>query len=337
MPDAIEVVGLSKSYPKRKAPPVKAVDHVSLTVKTGQVFAFLGPNGAGKTTTIKMLCGLITPDSGAARLNGVDVGRDKYRAMSQIGVVLEGTRNVYWRLTAWENLMYFGRLKGFGGKRLAERAEQFLRELDLWDRRNDLVNEFSRGMQQKVSIACALIHDPPIVLLDEPTLGLDVAASRTVKGWVARLAHEQGKTVVLTTHQLDMAQELCDRVAIMTKGRLVANQPVGELLRVFREEYYQIRLKGILSLSLNGHRPVWLDGLSATLDDDETVLSGPVRGQDALHQLLDHLHELGLPLLEARRVEPDLEEVFVKLTNGEGHPAGMTSQSAVQETGGAVL
>ncbi|HEY3342103.1 MAG TPA: ABC transporter ATP-binding protein [Anaerolineae bacterium] len=317
MPDAIEVNGLCKTYPKRNAPPVKAVDHVSLSVKPGQVFAFLGPNGAGKTTTIKMMCGLITPDAGVVHLNGIVVGRDKYQAMQQIGVVLEGTRNVYWRLTAWENLMYFGRLKGCSGKRLTQRAEQFLRELDLWERRNDLVNEFSRGMQQKVSIACALIHDPSIVLLDEPTLGLDVAASRTVKGWVMRLAREQGKTVVLTTHQLDMAQELCDRVAIMSNGRLVANQPVSELLGVFREEYYQIRVKG----HLFGYHPAWLNGLSAAEDEADTVFSGPVSGQGALHALLDNLHEMGLPLLEARRVEPDLEEVFVRLTSDDGHMA----------------
>ena len=313
MGDAIVVEGLSKAYTKRHAPPVRAVDGISLTVRSGEVFAFLGPNGAGKTTTIKMMCGLITPDAGSVRLNGVDVLRDRFQAMQQIGVVLEGTRNVYWRLTAWENLMYFGRLKGFAGRKLTRRAEQFLRELELWDRRNDLVNEFSRGMQQKVSIACALIHDPPIVLLDEPTLGLDVAASLTVRRWIANLVREQAKTVVLTTHQLDMAQELSDRVAIMNKGRLVANQTVSELLRIFREEYYQIRLKG----RLNGHRPAWLDGLSVVTEEDETILSGSLPGQNALHQLLDNLHELGLPLLEARRVEPDLEEVFVKLVNGE--------------------
>ena len=311
---AIEALDLSKSYPKRKAPPVKAVDHVSLAVPRGQVFAFLGPNGAGKTTTIKMMCGLITPDTGRALLNGYDAQRQHYQAMRQIGVVLEGTRNVYWRLTAWENLMYFGRIKGFAGRMLQQRAERFLRELDLWERRNDLVNEFSRGMQQKVSIACALIHDPPIVLLDVPTLGLDVQAARVVKGWVARLSRQEGKTVVLTTHQLDMAEELCDRVAIMSHGRLVANQSVSELLNVFRQEYYQIRLKG----RLNGNRPACLNGLTASEDNGETTLTGPVAGQDALHTLLDSLYSLGMPLLEARRVDPNLEEVFVRLTSESG-------------------
>ena len=207
---AIEMISLSKTYPKRKGPPVQAVVDLSLAIPPGQVFGFLGPNGAGKTTTIKMMCGLVTPTTGVARLNGYDVSTRRGDAMRQVGVVLEGTRSVYWRMSAWENLMYSGRLKGRRGKELKARAEWLLEELDLWDRRKDTVREFSRGMQQKVSIACALVADPPIVLLDEPTLGLDVQSARTVKEWIRRLASEQGKTVLLTTHQLDMAQELCD-------------------------------------------------------------------------------------------------------------------------------
>ncbi len=321
---AIEARSLSKSYPKRNAPPVIAVNDVSLAIPAGQVFAFLGPNGAGKTTTIKMMCGLITPDSGSTLLNGFDSTHQHFKAMSQIGVVLEGTRNVYWRLNAWENLMYFGRIKGLGGARLKARAEQFLRDLDLWDRRKDLVNEFSRGMQQKVSIACALIHDPPIVLLDEPTLGLDVQSSRTVKSWVSKLAREEGKTIVLTTHQLDMAEALCDRVAIMNKGRLVANQPVSELLNVFRQEYYQITLRG----RLNSNRPEWLHGLKIDEEEGETTLTGAIAGQDALHTLLDGLYSLGLPLLEAKRIDPNLEDIFVRLTGVESNGAPATNRSS---------
>ena len=202
---AIEIESLSKTYNKGKRAQVRAVQVLSFAVLAGQVFGFLGPNGAGKTTTIKMLCGLVTPTSGTARLNGYDVARQRGEAMRQFGVVLEGTRSVYRRLSAWENLQYFGRLKGRRGRGLKSRAEWLLGELDLWERRKEQVRELSRGMQQKVAIACALIADPPIVLLDEPTLGLDVQSARTVKTWIRRLASEQGKTVLLTTHQLDMA------------------------------------------------------------------------------------------------------------------------------------
>ncbi|HLZ81816.1 MAG TPA: ABC transporter ATP-binding protein [Ktedonobacteraceae bacterium] len=168
-PNAIEITSLSKIYPTAHRETVAAVDDLNLVVEAGQVFGFLGANGAGKTTTIKMMCGLITPTTGLIRIGGHDVSRERSAVMHLIGAVLEGTRNVYWRLTAWQNLMYFGHLKGSWGKELKERAKELLGELDLWERRNDPLRTFSRGMQQKVAIACALIGNPSIILLDEPT------------------------------------------------------------------------------------------------------------------------------------------------------------------------
>ena len=158
---AIETVSLVKSFKGRHGAKFTAVDDVNLKVRSGQVFGFLGPNGAGKTTTIKMMCGLITPSSGRVLINGYDVRGRRGDAMLQIGAVLEGTRNVYWRMTPWQNLMYFGRLKGQMGRRFKGRARTLLEELDLWGRKGDAVRTFSRGMQQKVAIACALVADPP--------------------------------------------------------------------------------------------------------------------------------------------------------------------------------
>lgn len=306
---AIEIDNLSKTYAKRNSRAVKAVQDLSLDLPTGQVLGFLGPNGAGKTTTIKMICGLVQPSTGRVLLNGHDALRARRYAMRQIGVVLEGARNIYWRLSSWQNLMYFGRLKGCCGKSLKQRAKQLLTELDLWERRNDPVGTFSRGMQQKVAIASALIADPPIVLLDEPTLGLDVQAARTVKLWVNRLAREQGKTVVLTTHQLDMAEELCDRIAIMRQGQLIADQPVSEMLGVFQQEFYQVRVRG----HLNGQRPQWLNGMQIAEENGESLLSGALQSQEELYDLIGHMRGLGLPLVSVIRTEPDLEEIFVRL------------------------
>ena len=329
-PLAIEVSGLSKSYRRRGRPPVHAVRPLDLAVPRGQIFGFLGPNGAGKTTTIKMLCGLITPDSGVVRLGGCDVQRQRGAAMRQIGAVLEGTRNVHWRLSAWQNLQYFGGIKGCAGAAIRERAETLLRDLDLWERRRDLLHTFSRGMQQKVAIACALVADPPIVLLDEPTLGLDVHSARTVKEWIVRLARERGKTVVLTTHQLDMAEEVCDRVAIMRGGELIADEPIRDLLALFRQDRYRIRVAGHLDAArLDGHdgrsgrTPAWLDGVSLGADGGDTVLLAAVPDQAALYDLLARLRAAGRPLVSLARVEPTLEEVFVKLTGetGEGGAA----------------
>ena len=316
---AIEIEGLNKVYQSRGVADVHAVKNLHLSVPKGQVFGFLGANGAGKTTTIKMLCGLITPTSGRIRVNGYDVVHQHRETMQQIGAVLEGTRNVYWRLSAWQNLMYFGRLKGYSRKEIRARAEHLLHDLEMWDRRNDVLRHFSRGMQQKIAIACALISDPPIVLLDEPTLGLDIQAAITVKAWIASLAREHNKTIVLTTHQLDVAQELCDRVAIMSKGRLLVDQPLEELLHLFHHEYYQIKLRGHLERQL----APWFDSWSINNEDGNTILSGSISDQAALYGLITKLHDLHLPLLSITQVEPNLEEVFIDLmkeTNkGETH------------------
>src|SRR6516165_1622489 len=271
-PLAFELTELSKVYHRGKDTAVRAVDDLNLSVPAGQVVGLLGPNGAGKTTTIKMMCGLVTPTSGRVRLYGYDVARERPLAVRQVGVVLEGARNVYWSLSAWQNLLYFGRLKGLSSRLIVPRAESLLRSLDLWERRYQAVGGFSRGMQQKVAIAAALIADPPILLLDEPTIGLDVQTARMVNDWIAQLAHEQGKTIVLTTHQLALAQELCDRVVIIHQGHLLTDLPVHKLLARFRKDLYEIRLGGSLDSSASS----WLDGFSVTSEDGESSIRGPI-------------------------------------------------------------
>jgi ABC-2 type transport system ATP-binding protein len=227
----------------------------------------------------------------------------------QVGAVLEGARNVYWSLSAWQNLLYFGRLKGLSRKQIVPRAESLLRSLDLWERRHQAVGSYSRGMQQKVAIAAALITDPPILLLDEPTIGLDVQTARTVKDWIAKLAHEQGKTIVLTTHQLALAQELSDRIAILHQGRLLTDLPVRALLDRFRQDTYEIRLGS----PLNPGTAPWLDGFSVTSADGKSCIRGPIPDQDRLYDLLTHIRAQHLLLTAVEPVEPNLEDVFVQI------------------------
>ena len=150
--DAIHISGLRKTYSTGKGVPIQAVKDINLSVPSDCIFGFLGPNGAGKTTTIKMICGLVKPTAGKILVNNMDVWQNRSSAMREIGAVLEGTRNVHWTLSAWDNLIYFGHLKGMWGKKLTERARWLLNEMDLWDRRDDLVRIFSRGMQQKVAV-----------------------------------------------------------------------------------------------------------------------------------------------------------------------------------------
>lgn len=325
---AIEIESLSKLYRRRNGDDIHAVRPLHLAVAPGQVFGFLGSNGAGKTTTIKMACGLVIPTTGTVRLNGYDVRKQRGQAMQQIGAVLEGTRNIYWRMNAWQNLIYFGRLKGVpSGKLLKTRAEALLRELDLWERRKDAVREFSRGMQQKVAIAAALITDPPIVLLDEPTLGLDVKASRTVQTWIEQLTKERGKTVVLTTHQLDMAENLCDRVAIMSQGRLLANRPIAELLALFRQEFYQVRVRAPIKPEAVELFP----GFVASQENGHTVLSGALSDGLTVFDLAARARRVGLDLVSIAQAEPNLEEVFVELVDQAEQLASETTlQTMVQ-------
>lgn len=306
---AIAVSGLTKVYQARSGPK-RAVDNLDLTIEPGQVFGLLGMNGAGKTTTIKMMCGLITPTAGSVRVHGHDVRRARRQAMSRIGVVLEGARNIHWQLSAWDNLRYFARIKGCRGRSWQPRAEQLLKELSLWDRRDDPVAQFSRGMQQKVAIACALAADPPVILLDEPTLGLDTQSAHTVRTWVERLAGEQGKTVLLTSHQLDVVQALSDRVAVIHQGRLLVDAPMKELLSLFRRDAYQIRLGGRCDVL-----PDEWSRFKVSEEDGEIHLTGEIDSQEDLHEALATARRRSLTVLSVNRLEPTLEEVFLKVVD----------------------
>jgi ABC-2 type transport system ATP-binding protein len=325
---AIQLSGLTKRY-RRGRDWLTAVNGVTISVPPGQVIGLLGPNGAGKTTTIKMACGLIVPTAGTIRLDGYDVAQRRASAVRQIGAVLEGSRNVYWPLTAWQNLMYFGRLKGLGGEQIRPRAQRLLTDLGLWDRRNETVGSYSRGMQQKVAIAAALITDPPILLLDEPTIGLDVEAARTVKDWIAQLAADEGKTIVLTTHQLPIVQELAGRIAVIRDGTIIADLPTGELLSEFAEDRFEVRAGGLL----NGFAGKLPAGARAEADAGTTRVVLPDADQRRLQEFLEDLRAAGVPLLSVTQARPGLEEVFLRLI-GTPAPDPRPADAAAVPAGG---
>ncbi|MGH9244884.1 MAG: ATP-binding cassette domain-containing protein [Acidimicrobiales bacterium] len=305
----LEARGLTKVF-GTGTDAIRAVDDVDLVVHAGEVVGLLGPNGAGKTTTIKMVAGLVTPTRGDVTILGQDLRRHRGQAVRQLGAVLEGGRNVYWALSAWQNLVYFGRLRGLRTRELAPRAEWLLRELGLWERRDQAVGGFSRGMQQKVAVAAALVSDPALLLLDEPTIGLDVAAARTVKDWVRRLAAEEGKAVVLTTHQLAVAQELSHRVAVISAGRILANRSIGELLDQFSEDRYKIDV----AVPPDTVPPSMLYDV-ARRNGGHASLS--VSSSEAVYEVLDLLARHKVPLVSVAPVRPDLEEVFVRLVGAD--------------------
>src|SRR2546421_5074039 len=221
-----------------------AVDHINLKVERGRFFGFLGPNGAGKSTTIKMLTGLLSPTAGEIRVMGRDVQREPLEVKRRIGVVPEDL-NLFERLTGAEMLTFTGRMYGLVPAEIAERTQELLALMELDDEPRKLVVEYSHGMKKKLSLACALIHRPEILFLDEPFEGIDAIASRTLKNLLSRLT-ERGLTVFLTSHVLEIVERLCTDIAIISQGRPVASGPLAELRRGIAVEGEEAR--GALSL-----------------------------------------------------------------------------------------
>ena len=222
MDSAISMTGLTKRFNDKTV-----IDGVSLDIPRGVVYGLLGPNGAGKTTIVRMLSTLLKPSSGSAKVNGFDVLSDPIKVRKSIGVLPEDT-GLYDRLTATETLQFYGGIQGLSGALLQGRIEGLLKMFELYDRRQDRVGKYSRGMRQKLALARALIHDPPVLLLDEPTLGLDVMSTRAIRDYVKNVAKE-GKTVLLTSNNMYEAQLLCSRVTILSKGAIRASGTVEEL------------------------------------------------------------------------------------------------------------
>jgi len=219
---AIRAQGLTKRFGK-----LLAVDHIDFSVTRGEIFGLLGPNGAGKTTTLRMLCTLLKPTDGTAVVNGFDVRRQPLDVRKSIGVLPEDA-GLYDRLSPVEHMLYYGRLHGMGDGDIRKRAEHLLQRVELLDRASEKVGTFSKGMKQKVALLRAFIHNPPVLLLDEPTAGLDVASARSIRDYMLS-EKKEGKAVVLSTHNMTEAQKLCDRLAIINHGRIVGLGTVEEL------------------------------------------------------------------------------------------------------------
>ena len=218
----IETQALVKRYGDKVA-----VNNVSLEVQAGEVFGFLGPNGAGKTTTIKMIVGLLQPSSGTVKVAGYDVQSQPLQAKAASGYVPD-TPNLYAKLTARELLRFVGDLYDLDRQHMAQRTEELLRVLDLAEAADNTIDSYSHGMQQKTSLAAALMHDPKVLVLDEPTVGLDPKSARLIKDILRQMA-DRGSAVFLSTHILEIAERMCDRIGIINKGELVAVGTMNEL------------------------------------------------------------------------------------------------------------
>ncbi|WP_218644820.1 ABC transporter ATP-binding protein [Natronomonas gomsonensis] len=311
---AIAVEGLTKRF-GTGADSVLAVDNVSFEVETGSVVGLLGPNGAGKTTLIKSVLGMIVPDEGSVRIGGIDVAERPKAAYANVDAMLEGARNDYWRLTVRENLRYFATVSGVDPDSVTDRHDRLLERLDLAEWADTPVRKLSRGMKQKVSLASVLAGGADVVFLDEPTLGLDVESSRTLQRELRRLAEEDGLTVLISSHDMGVIETVCDRVLVMSEGRIVADDSVDSLLRDAASGTVIIE-----SLDLDG------DAIAAIrerfdITDIEELERGVrievVAAGDNLYALMDVLSGAGVTPERVRTVEPDLEDIFVGLTREE--------------------
>lgn len=314
----IEVKGLKKGYKKRKTKEwVQAVNDVNFTVKRGEILGLLGPNGAGKTTTIKMICGLIVPDEGEVVINGITMQKNRLKGLEHISAVLEGNRNLYWRLTARENLEYFAGNRGNSRKEKASEIEELLHEFKLKQKENELVSNLSRGMQQKLALAVALLADSDVILLDEPTLGLDIETGYEVRQLLKKIS-EAGKTIIISTHDMPVVQDLCERTVIINDGKVIADEKVEELMNLFETSVYVLTLGNELTeqqqkeLDVKFPMNELLDGmkLTITLEQDNDI-----------YDLMDLLKKENTIIEKIDRTTINFEEVFMNLIQEEKNHA----------------
>ncbi len=302
---AIEALELTKSYGE-----ILAVDHINFEVKKGEIFGFLGPNGAGKTTTIRMLTGLSKPTAGSARVLGFDIDSEIAEAKKQIGVVPE-LSNLYDELSALDNLIFMAQLYGVPRNQRKGRAEQLLKMFRLYERRNDSFATLSRGMKRALTIAAALVHGPKLLFLDEPTVGLDVVAARSLRSLIANL-RQQGITVFLTTHYLEEADLLCDRITILVNGRIVTvNTPEALKSSIGSDLPVEISFAAPPQKfeEVSGKLP---NLRVVTVNNKVRIYGGKPR--EVLEVVLQFAKTRGVEIDAVTTVRPSLEDAFIKIT-----------------------
>lgn len=308
-PLAIEVSNLSKRFEQ-----VTAVDKISFAVRRGELFGFLGPNGAGKTTTINMLIGLARPDTGLIRIGGLDCTLRPRAAQHLIGVVPDES-NLYPELTGFDNLCFCAALYGLPKNERQKRAQALLDRFGLNGAANRKFGRYSKGMKRKLTIAAGIIHHPPLLFLDEPTTGIDVASARHIRQLIADL-NQAGTTIFLTTHYIEEAERLCDRIAFIVRGQIVRVDAVASLLQ-------PIQARHILLLSVVEANTTLCETLASHFPDFEfQLLSGEQIRIEAVEPIpvgpvVRFLDEQGIEVREARRLRPSLEDVFVRVTGFE--------------------
>lgn len=299
--NAVQTVKLTKQFDG-----LVAVNGVDLEIKKGELFSLLGPNGAGKTTTIRMLCCLLKPTKGSASVLGYDIVKEPFRVKRLIGVSPQETI-LSERLNCWENLALIGRVHGLSSDDVGRRSKELLETMGLMERAKDLVRNFSGGMKRRLSIAMALISDPQVLFLDEPTLGLDPQARRVIWEYIAELRGR--KTVLLTTHYMEEADFLSERIGIIDQGRIVALGTSQEL----KTNLLEMRSMVVSAEHLTGEVMADLQGKYSSLELTRDGLRISDKDLD-FREIVDYLHSREVTVYSAALEQPTLEDVFIQIT-----------------------
>lgn len=314
----------------RRQQRVLAVEGLSLRIAPGEVMGLLGPNGAGKSTVIAMMSGLVAPSSGRVLIGGIDTVRSRRQIGGRVGVVFDRARTLYPRMTARENIEYFTALRGGSSMRsVASRAAHWIELLDIGRFADMPVNNLSMGTRQKASLAAALAAGPSVILMDEPTLGLDVASSVELQQLMRRLSRDGGCALVVATHQMDVAERVCDRVCIMSDGRALVIDTVDALLDVFGRRSYRITLRAPATDAVKA--AIDQAGVRATLPSGTDAAGGFVVDVDlddeaGLPRALEAVRTTGTEVESVIRREPCLANAFLEITTtGMGRTADARS------------
>lgn len=322
----LAVTGLCKTFRDKKNT-VEAVKDLSFSVEEGEMVGLLGPNGAGKTTTIKCILGLVRPDSGQITVGGVDCRRYPNLALRDMAAVLEGARNTYWRLTAWENIAYFAGIHGLSEKKGKDYFEYLVDVLRLREKKNTEVRNLSSGFKQKVAVACALAKRTPLVFLDEPTLGLDVESSYELREALRKLQTEERRTIIVSSHDMHVVQDICQRAIIVSHGQIVADEAIPQLLSLFATRQYKI------AVADGSGRRVGQSGTQEAVTSafpqasfkqvgDALEVTVSLADPGDIYRLVEILRERGAVVDAITREEVDLEKAFLEIVRRENGTCG---------------